>query len=527
MREDKGSGNTREYRFADCRVDLSRRELWRGEQTIAIEPKAFDLLVYLIRHRDRAVDKNELQDAIWTGTIVTEAALTRCVMKARRAIGGGPRSDEAIRTVRGHGYRFCADVEERRSARQGGPRSGLPLPDKPSVAVLPFVNLSDDASQEYFSDGITEDIITELSRFRSLFVISRHSSFSFKGQSRNAQEIASELGVRYIVDGSIQRSGDRVRINVRLVDAGTGAQLWAERFDREIEDILVLQDEVAATVAATITGRVEASRGRRRIDRAGLESYDYVLRAQALYYLVEREAYDESLALLEKAVEIDPDNARALILLAAVHSMGSWSFWAEDNEAARRLSLELGQRSIELDDTDSLAHALFAEILFDCGRQELADFHFRRALSLNPNDIAARALYASKLAAVGRADEGIEHLEVAERLDPFGLHWIPWIKGTVMFTARRYDEAIEALMTMSRPPNEARFVLAAALAMSGRADEAGAHLERFRDRAREEMAAYPGDALAGWEPIFRRMIDYKDERDLAHLMDALRAAGWD
>jgi tetratricopeptide (TPR) repeat protein len=202
--------------------------------------------------------------------------------------------------------------------------------------------------------------------------------------------------------------------------------------------------------------------------------------------------------------------------------MSSWSFWAEDNEAARELSLRLGQRSIELDDTDSLAHALFGEILFDCGQNELAEFHFLRAISLNPNDIAARALYASKLSALGKRDEAIEQLRVAERLDPFGLHWIPWIKGSVMFAARRYEDAIKALHTMSNPPNEAHYVMAAALAMLGRADEAAGYLARYLERARRDMPHYPGDRIEDWRPILDRMLDFEDEADLEHLIQALK-----
>ena len=261
MNIDQGEGAATAYRFRDCEVDFELREIRRADRVVAVEPKVFDLLVYMIKQRDRAVSKDELQDEIWRGVIVTEAALTRCVMKARRAIGDDVNGQEAIKTVRGHGYRFSTSVEVE---RRGGKAAALTLPDKPSVVVLPFTNLSDDPEQEYFSDGITEDIITELSRFRSLFVIARHSSFSFKGKNLKTSEIASELGVAFVVDGSIQRSGNRVRINVRLVEAENDSQLWSERYDREIEDILLVQEEVASTVSATIGGRVEATRGRNR-----------------------------------------------------------------------------------------------------------------------------------------------------------------------------------------------------------------------------------------------------------------------
>ena len=523
LNQNKASSGIREYRFGDCRIDMQAREIRLVDDPVSVEPKVFDLLAYLIENRDRAVDKNELQDEIWVGTVVTEAALTRCVMKARRAIGDQPDTQGAIKTVRGHGYRFAIDAQEIRQAEPAA--AGLQLPDKPSVAVLPFANLSDDPQQQYFSDGITEDIITELSRFRSLFVIARHSSFSFRGEARKTRDIAAELGVQYIVDGSVQRAANRLRINVRLVEAASDSQLWSERYDREIEDILVVQDEVAATVAATIGGRVEARRSRKRVDAAGLESYDYVLRAQSLYYMADKSANEEAMQLLEKAVEVDADNARAIILLAACHSMASWSFWAEDNEGARRLSLELGHQSLELDDTDSLAHALFGEILFDCEQRELAEFHFLRALSLNPNDIAARALYASKLSAMGRHDDAVKQLHIAERLDPFGLHWIPWIKCGVMFSARRYEDAVAAFETMSRPPNEARYLAAAAYARLGRLQDASRALRAFLDCARNEMPNFPGERARDLRPIFDRMLDFDSADDLDHLMESLHIAG--
>ena len=514
-----------EYRFANCRVALPTRELWRDDQQVPVEPKAFDLLVYLIQNRDRAIDKNELQDEIWRGTIVTDAALTRCVMKARRAIGDDGGSTESIRTLRRHGYRFSSEVEEiYDSARAGA--SGLPLPDKPSVAVLPFTNLSNDPDQEYFSDGISEDICTELSRFRYLFVIASHSSFAFKNKSMTASRIAAELGVAYIVAGSIQRSGERIRINVSLIDASDDSQAWSERYDRDIGYVLVVQEELATTVAATIGGRVEASRGRRRSGKASVESYDHVLRAQALYYQVSKSPNEEARTELEKALEIEPDNARALALLAAVYSMASWSFWADDNETARAMSLELGRQSLEIDDSDSLAHALFAEIIFDCGQRELAEHHFLKAISLNPNDIAARALYASKLSAQGRSRDALDQLAIAERLDPFGLLWIPCIKGSVMYTARRYEDSAQALKSMSKPPNEANYMLAASLGQIGKEKEAYGFIEKFLDQARLEMPGFPGEKLADWLPFFERMLDFEDASNLEHLLQGLRLAGW-
>lgn len=509
------------YSFGACCVDVARREISVADTQVTIEPKAFDLLVYLIEHRERAVGKQELQDNIWPGVIVTEAALTRCVMKARRAVADASAANEAIKTIHGHGYRFVAPLSQVASTSDGRSTGKF---GQPSVAVMPFANLSNDQEQEYFSDGITEDIIVELSRFRSLVVIARHSSFTFKGESTIASQIGAQLGVVYLVFGSVRKAGERIRISVRLLDAESGNQLWAERYDRELSDVLIIQDEVAVTVAATISGRVEASRGRKQVGEEAFEAYDHTLRAQALYYKVNKSDNAKARLHLEKALQSDSQNARAMGLLAAVHSIDSWSFWSLDSDKSQELSLEYGRRSIELDDTDSLVHGLYGEILFDCGEYELAESHFHRAIALNHNDIAARALFASKLAALGRIDEALAHLAVCEQRDPFGLVWLPWIKATVMLGARRYDEAIAAFNLMPNPPNTARLEHVSALLQAGKQDEAKTVLARFLHVARQEMPAFPGGRFEDWEPLLPRFIDFQNPQDRESFAGALQTA---
>jgi len=509
----------REFRFGDCCVSLASREIHRAGKPVAVEPKAFDLLVYLIERHDRAVTKDELQDAIWPGVIVTEGALTRCVMKARRATG----IDNAISTVRNHGYRFTAELEAGSGSESVATSTAR---NKPSIVVLPFVTIGNASEDDYFADGITDDIITELSRFRSLFVIARPSAFSYKGRNARASEVASELGVGYVVDGTLQRAGGRVRINVRLVDAETDSQIWAERYDREVEDIFLVQEELAATIAATVGGRVEVTRGRQRLDQAEFESYDCLLKAQALYYEYRPDSNAEARRLLEQSLEIQADNARALAILAAVHSMDSWSYWVEDYQAAQQASLKYGKRSIELDDSDSLAQALFAEILHDCGHADLSDHHFRRAIEINPNDIAARALYASMLASLDRVEEALEHLAAAELLDPFGLDWIPVIGASVMNCAGRYEDALGYVGRMTTPPSESLIIKLAALGRLGKTDQSEKILSALFKQARDEMPNFPGTRLQEWDDFIRRI--YRGQRDdlYTEFIESLKLAGW-
>jgi TolB-like protein len=402
-----------------------------------------------------------------------------------------------------------------------------PLPDKPSVAVLPFENLSGDPEQQYFSDGITEDIIIELSRFRSLFVIARNSSFAFKGKSIKVQDIARELGVAYIVDGSVRRAGDRVRINAQLVDAATGNHLWAERYERDMSDIFALQDEVARSVASTVSGRVEVANRDRvaRLSPTALRAYDLILHAKALTLKYTRADNAHALACAERAVELDPASAAAHGHAAWCHFYTYMASWVADREAALAKAYALAQRAVELDETDSFGHVMLGIMHIFRREYDEARSEITKAVDLNPNDPVARRYYAMYLAAAGNAEAGIEQIELGRRLNPFDTRWVPWDKGIVCFTARRYDEAIVALKQARDPINEVRGWLAASYAQAGRLPEARATLAEFLRIAESDMAVFPGRRLKDWEPYWHGAFEYRDQKDFDHLFDALRKAG--
>jgi TolB-like protein/Tfp pilus assembly protein PilF len=402
-----------------------------------------------------------------------------------------------------------------------------PLPDKPSVAVLPFENLSRDPEQQYFSDGITEDIIIELSRFRSLFVIARNSSFAFKGKSIKVQDIARELGVAYIVEGSVRRAGDRVRINAQLVDAATGNHLWGERYERDMSDIFALQDEVARSVASTVSGRVEAANRDRvaRLSPTALRAYDLILHAKALTLKYTRADNAQALACAERAVELDPTSAAAHGHAAWCHFYTYMASWVVDRDGAFAKAYALAQRAVELDETDSFGHVMLGIMHIFRREYDEARSEITKAVDLNPNDPVARRYYAMYLAAAGNAEAGIEQIELGRRLNPFDTRWVPWDKGIVCFTARRYDEAIAALKQARDPINEVRGWLAASYAQAGRLREARATLEEFLRIAESDMAVFPGHRLKDWEPYWHGAFEYRDQKDFDHLFDALRKAG--
>ena len=402
-----------------------------------------------------------------------------------------------------------------------------PLPDKPSIAVLPFENLSNDPEQQYFSDGITEDIITELSRFHSLFVIAYHSSFAFKGKPVGIQDVGRELGVAYVVEGSVRRVADRVRISAQLVDAGTGSHLWAERYDRDALDIFAVQDEVARSVASTVCGRVEVA-GRDRIERlspTALRAYDLVLRARALTLNPTRVDNQQALACAERAMQLDPASAAAHAHAAWCHFYNYMAFWSANPRQSLAKAYEVVQRAVVLDETESFAHAIMGSVQWFRRDFEQARTEYLEGIERNPNDFLARRFYGMFLAATGNPEASIEQINLAKRLNPFDTKWVPWNRGIAYFTARRYEEAIAALKQVRNPINEVRAWLAASYAQAGRRDEAKAALDEFMRVARSDMAVFPGRTFKDWEPYWHAMFEYQDQRDFDHLYEALRKAG--
>ncbi|MCI0429830.1 MAG: adenylate/guanylate cyclase domain-containing protein [Rhodospirillales bacterium] len=398
---------------------------------------------------------------------------------------------------------------------------------KPSIAVLPFSNMSGDPGQQYFSDGITEDIITELSRFRDLFVIARNSSFQYRDKAIDIKRVGRELGVQFVVEGSARKFADRVRISAQLVDAASSNHLWAERYDRDSADVFAVQEELAHAIAATVGSRVEAA-GRDRAIRqspASLTSYDLVLRAKALMLKFTRSAMDEARALALQAIEIDPTNARAHAHYAACCFNVSMAHWTAERERVFEEAFHHARRAVALDEFDNYARWYLGFMHLFRREYEDARIHIEKALESNPNDTEARINYGLYLTAIGQADAGIAQIDLAKRHNPFDLYWIPWLSVIAFFTARRYREAIAVLSQISEPINEIRGWLAASYAHAGQLAEAKASLDEFLRVAKRDMVVYPGDRLKDWEGYWHAAMEYRDQRDFDHLFDGLRKAG--
>ena len=427
-----------------------------GGKTIALGARAFDLLLTLIEHRDRLVGKDELMALVWPGTVVEESNLTVQISALRKLLGA-----KAISTVSGRGYRFTLvpDAPESRLPEHAGSTVvDLTLPDRPSIAVLPFTNMSRDADQEYFTDGITEDIITELSRFRELFVIARNSSFTYKGKAVDVRAVGKELGVRYVVEGSIRRGGSRVRVTAQLIDALNGTHLWAERYDRVLTDIFAVQEEITrATVTAIAPqiGMAELAKMRRRRPDS-LSAYELAARARAAldeaYRSADRGLRERAILEAREALAIEPDNLIALTALATGQHQEVYFRTAPDLAQAWREGMDATVRAIAIDPSWSRAYARRGLFLLYANEQAIrwdeALGNLRHAHDLNPNDIQTLTSLGFGETVAGDPRRALDYFDQALRISPRD----PWafnllhLKSVAHFLAREYALSVEAAL---------------------------------------------------------------------------------
>jgi TolB-like protein/Flp pilus assembly protein TadD len=397
--------------------------------------------------------------------------------------------------------------------------------DKTVIVVLPFDNLSGDPGQDYFSAGITKDIITELSRFRSLSVIARSSPVSIGESEFDHLGIATPLAADYVVEGSVQRANNTVRISAQLVEAVSGEHVWANRYDREIEDIFSVQDEVTRMIVATVGGRLADHRV--KSGNGGTRDwsvYDLILRAQAEHYRILKPSNEEAYDILELAQEQDPDNGRVHSLLGAVLLLDYTMNWSASPAETLDLALMHGRKAVRLDNMDSLAHARLGETLLHFRKFNEARRHFIRALELNPNDTESRALYSLYWLAMGDAERSLLELETVRQIDPFERIWIPWCRGEALFMAQRYEEAIESLEEVTEPINDRGLTLAASYANLGDLDTAKHLLTQYLFNARQEMPNFPGVDFSDWIELVKVSAGYQNDDHHRLLTEALRKA---
>jgi len=520
------------FLFEDYCLDAGRRELKRGSELIAVGPKVFDLLLFLIQNREQVVARDDLLRAVWGGRIVSESTLTSHINAVRKAIGDTGREQRLIRTVARKGIRFVGKIAEQESpANASVAESGiagerlepiLTLPDSPSLAVLPFRNLSGDAEQDYFADGIVEDIITALSRIRWLFVIARNSSFTYKGKTVDEKQVGRELGVRYFVEGSVRQSENRIRITGQLVDATTGTHIWAERFEGTLDDVFELQDQIATSIVGAIASqleRAEIERARRK-PTGNLSAYDNYLRAMPHLHRGTREAINEALPLFYKAMQLDPE-------FASAHAMAAWCYfwrkingWMTDRPQEIAEGVRLARLAVELGKDDAVAltrggHAL-AHLAGDVeGAIALVD----KALLLNPNLASAWFLGGFLRTEGGDPDAAIEFFMRAMRFSPLDPEMFRMQAGMALahLFAGRLDQASSwAEQSFMQLPSFLFVVAisAASHALAGRTEQARTAIAHLR----KLDSTFRISSLEDWIPIRR-------PEHLARFATGLRQAG--
>ena len=555
------------FRVADWTVDAPANRLLRDGKEVRLEPKVMSVLVYLAGHPGQVVSRDELETGVWTGMVVGYDAVTNTVIKLRRALGDDARAPCIIETISKQGYRLIADVgpavrerltgdanapaKPERTARATAPgryalasaagllalllalglvflhvfqssrdrREVVSAPVQPPlIAVLPFDNPTADASQEYFSNGITEDLITDLSKVSGLLVVARESAFAYKDSAEPAGRIGRELGARFLLRGSLRREGQQLRLNVRLIDTRDERTLWAERYDRQLDDIFRIQDELTAQIVSALEVKL-APEDRRRLARnheAGIDAYDALLLGLAHYGRRSFEDNELAKADYARAIELDPRFARAYAALALAYSRDAVDGWAPTSQGSMERAEALAEQAMQLDPRVPQIYFVRGQIALYRGNHAEAVREIEEAITLTPGYADAYALLAWVLHYAGRPAEGLDVMERAVRLNPRLPSIYRLVRGALYYALGEHASAVDDLeqaVQMNPTYQMLRLWLAAAYAGSGRIEEA-------QWEAAELMALNPGFTLEYVRRVYPiRDPDYR-ERFLADLGQA-------
>jgi TolB-like protein/Tfp pilus assembly protein PilF len=504
------------YSFGSFEFDKHRRTLRKHGSPVAIGHKCAVLLETLLAAGGKVVSKSELIEAAWQTENIEESNLAVQIAALRKRLGKSSSGNEWVATVQRVGYQFVdADKTTASPVEQDSGAQSQTVLDRPSIAVLPFITMDGDTHQQYLADGITEDVITELSRFRSLSVVARSSSFVFRGQNIDITRVGRELGAQYMVEGSVRRVGNRIRVTAQLIETGSARHIWAEKFDSDDEELFVVQDQLVRTIVGTLIGRLQVSAADQanRKPPASLTAYEYLLRGNALPFDDHRAAI-EARSLFNKAIVLDPGYARAYALLADLTYV---EWWNEMSASKKRLdqALELARKAVALDESDYTGQGVLGWALMLCQEHDLAEQHHLKAYELNRNRASVLAGLGGFYAYQGKPIEGMRYFERAKPLDPFfEPNWYWRMLGVIQFSERRYDEAISAFSRPSTIPFWGQAYLAACHALSLRITDAGRH-------AAEVLRLAPEFSIR----IFASKEPYKQSADRERLFEGLRAAG--
>ena len=511
------------YRFNQITVDTDQYRLCLADEQVPVEPLVFDLLVYLIANRNRVVSRDELLENLWAGKIVTDAALGARLKDARKVIGDNGTEQSIIKTLHGRGYQFIADIAEdcEKSTVEKNFYDKIDETQvqsgKPSIAVLPFHNLSNDTEQDYFCDGIVEDVIANLCRFRELIVIHFHSTLSYRENSSDIALIAKELGVEYIAKGNIRRAGDQVKISVQLIEAVTGKAIWSERIVRKYDDLFMLEDEVAAKIASNLVNLIgdesSASAARKRPEH--MTAFDCVMRARQNAGSCDRDQNKSARELLEQAIALDPGYASAYAYLAKSYCYEAYSEWCSSRQEALEQAVTYARQAVELDEFDSDAHEVIGLAYLYQKKFALSEIHLDRAVDCNPNAYSGFCTKSWLLALTGRASEIVVCGATALQLNPLAPDNCLMAFVIGHYTESRFDEALEMLARFTEPNANSEAWRAACFAQLGRDKEAQVAAGKAID--------WGGDFIQ--QEDWLHFWPFKNQDDLEYFVDGLNRSG--
>ena len=491
------------------RLDLSDERLWDGNIAVPLPRKTFSMLRYFVLHPNHLLTKEAILEGVWPNTSVTQGSIKDYVKAIRRALGDDPRQPRFVQTVRGRGYRYLGGIEVTGTHPGKGPQS----PGRgagPAVAVLPFDNMSSDPDLAYLADGLTEDLITALSKARKLSVAARHSTALYKGKAVRVQEVAKALGVGYVLEGAIQASDGRLRCTVQLIDAIRGHHLWAERYERPMKDVFALQDEIVRHVLIELQVRLTSGDSARLASRGTRNLEAWLLNVQATAEIddVTPEATVRAQELYEAARRADPSWARPLSGLAVCHYCHARYGWSASREESIALGIGLAEEAIAMDPEEPAGYMALRGFNLLLGKPDKALSLVEKAVSLTPNDFVAVGLLAATLAYMDQAPRALQIFDRARRLAPVFPKWFHRMYGLALHLAGRTDQAIAVFEDLARQEpawSQGLAQLAASYASAGRIDAAKATAKEILDSdptytvSRElELVGFPSEQRTEW-----------------------------